>query len=113
LQQELIDKAGAKKMDFVPPPNDGIYDRYSWFVLRSAEGSQARRRQARSSRGGCSAQVAGFARNHSESDGRGAPSLDKFSKAWHDFEEKGRSRLDHQRHGRMGVITNAADYVRS
>ena len=27
LQQELVDKLGVKKSDFVSPPNDGIYDR--------------------------------------------------------------------------------------
>ncbi len=27
LQQELADKVGAKKMDFVPPASDGLYDR--------------------------------------------------------------------------------------
>src|SRR4029078_7871012 len=26
LQQELADKVGVKKMDFVSPPKDGIYD---------------------------------------------------------------------------------------
>ena len=47
LQQELIDKVGAKKMDFVPPPNDGLYDRLRERLLRSAEGRPSRPKASR------------------------------------------------------------------
>ena len=52
LQQELIDKVGAKKMEFVPPPNDGLYERLrSGFYDRLKDG-QADRRQAGPGRSG-------------------------------------------------------------
>jgi polyribonucleotide nucleotidyltransferase len=88
LQQELVDKAGAKKMDFVPPPNDGIYDRLnSSFYDRMKE---AKRVEGKHARAEAVAQLKSQALIEiiPSPTAEGAPSLDKFSKAWHDFEEK-------------------------
>ena len=65
LQQELVDKVGVKKMDFVPPPNDGLYDRLNGWLLRSAQGGQADRGQACAGRGGRAGEGAGAGRDHS------------------------------------------------
>ena len=48
LQQELIDKVGVKKMDFVPPPNDGLFDRLrERFYDRLKTAKQTEGKQAR------------------------------------------------------------------
>src|SRR6478609_7602780 len=49
LQQELIDKVRPKKMNFVPPPNDGVYDRLkSSFYDRLQAAKRTDGKQARS-----------------------------------------------------------------
>src|SRR3954466_8562036 len=49
LQQELVDKLGVKKPDYVSPPNDGIYDRlHSSFYgrLKDAKSTQGKHARA-------------------------------------------------------------------
>ena len=89
LQQELIDKVGMQKMEFVPPPNDGLFERLRERLLRSAQGGQADRRQAGPRRCGRRRQGAGAARIDSRSDGRRALRCSSRSQtAWHDLEEQ-------------------------
>src|SRR3954467_15348929 len=88
LQQELIDKVGVKKMDFVPPPNDGIYDRLnSSFYDRLKE---AKRTQGKHARADAVAQVKSQAMLEiiPSPTADGAASPDAFSKAWHKLEER-------------------------
>src|SRR5262249_14953351 len=48
LQQELADKVGVKKMDFVPAPDDGLYERLkSSFYDRLKEAKRTEGKQAR------------------------------------------------------------------
>ena len=47
LQQELIDKVGVKKMEFVPPANDGIYDRLNELVSTSGSSRPSRPKASR------------------------------------------------------------------
>src|SRR5215212_2501221 len=88
LQQELIDKVGAKKMDWTPPPNDGIYDRLnSSFYDRLKE---AKSTQGKHARADAVAQVKSQAMLEiiPSPTAEGAPSPDAFSKAWHKLEER-------------------------
>src|SRR4051812_25398761 len=88
LQQELIDKVGVKKMDFVSPPNDGIYDRLkSSFYGRLKEAKSTPGKHAR-------AEAVAKVKSQVMLEiipgptAEGAPSSDAFSKAWHKLEER-------------------------
>ncbi len=88
LQQELINKVGVKKMEFVPPPNDGIYDRLkNSFYDRLKD---AKRTEGKHQRAEAVSQLKSQALLEiiPSPTAEGAPALDKFSKAWHDLEEK-------------------------
>src|SRR3954470_23174853 len=88
LQQELVDKVGVKKMNFVSPPNDGIYDRlHSSFYGRMKD---AKSTQGKHARAEAVAQVKSQALLEiiPSPTAEGAPALDAFSKAWHRLEER-------------------------
>src|SRR3954454_9409840 len=88
LQQELIDKVGVKKMDFVSPPNDGIYDRLnSSFYDRLKE---AKRTQGKHARADAVAQLKSQALGEMvpSPTAEGAAIAEAFSKAWHKLEER-------------------------
>ena len=88
LQLELVEKLGVKKMDFVPPPNDGIYDRLngSFFdqlkTAKRTEGKQARAEAVSLLKTQALQQII------PDPAAEGALSVDSFSKAWHALEEK-------------------------
>jgi polyribonucleotide nucleotidyltransferase len=88
LQQELIDKVGVKKMDFVSPPSDGLYDRIRdrfYDELKSAK--QTEGKQARAD--ACSELKArAIAEFIPDPDAEGAIELGKFKTAWHDLEQR-------------------------
>ncbi len=88
MQEELIRKVGVKKMDFTPPPNDGLYDRLRnsfYDRLKGAKGTQGK--QARSE---AVAQVKSQALLETipNAAAEGATSPEAFQKAWHDLEQK-------------------------
>jgi polyribonucleotide nucleotidyltransferase len=88
LQQELVDKLGVKKSDFVSPPNDGIYDRLNssfYGRLKDAKSTQGKHARAEAV-----AQVKSQALLEiiPVPTAEGAPPVDSFSKAWHKLEER-------------------------
>src|SRR5262245_53582972 len=87
LQQELADKVGVKKMDFVPPPNDGLYDRLRGSYYDRLK--EAKRTEGKHARAEAVAQVkaAALLEIIPSPTAEGAPALDAFSKAWHQLEE--------------------------
>jgi polyribonucleotide nucleotidyltransferase len=88
LQQELVDKLGVKKSDFVSPPNDGIYDRLaSSFYGRLKD---AKSTQGKHARADAVAQVKSQALLEiiPVPTAEGATPVDSFSKAWHKLEER-------------------------
>jgi polyribonucleotide nucleotidyltransferase len=88
LQQELIDKAGKPKMDFVPPPNDGLRDRLRhgfYDQLRNAkqtEGKQARADAVSDVKARALLELIPVPTAD------GAPVLEHFQTAWHNLEEQ-------------------------
>ena len=72
-------------MEFVPPPNDGLYDRLrAAFYDRLKAAKQTEGKQARAE---AVAQVKAqaLAELIPDPDGRGAPTVEAFQKAWHDL----------------------------
>jgi polyribonucleotide nucleotidyltransferase len=87
MQDELAQKVGVKKMDFVPPPNDGLYDRLRGsFYDRLKE---AKRTEGKHARADAVAQLKSQALIEliPSPTAEGAPALESFSKAWHTLEE--------------------------
>jgi polyribonucleotide nucleotidyltransferase len=88
LQQELIDKVRVQKAEFVPPPNDGLYDRLRGsFYDRLRGAKQTEGKQAR-------ADAVGQLKTEAALElipvpvAEGAPSPDAFQTAWHDLEQR-------------------------
>ncbi len=88
LQQELIDKAGVRKMDFVPPPNDGLYDRLrGTFYDRLREAKLTSGKQARADAVG-QVKAQALLELIPAQGAEGAPALEAFQVAWHDLEQR-------------------------
>jgi polyribonucleotide nucleotidyltransferase len=88
LQQELIDKIGKPKMEFVPPPNDGVYERLHhgfYDQLRAAkqtEGKQARADAVSDVKARALLELIPVPTADD------APLLEHFQTAWHRLEER-------------------------
>ena len=88
MQTELAEKVGVKKMDFVAPPNDGLYDRLKAGFYDQL--SAAKRTEGKAAR----ADAVGAVKSQSllelipSPTAEGAPSTESFSKAFHALEEK-------------------------
>ncbi|MCH2115835.1 MAG: polyribonucleotide nucleotidyltransferase [Pirellulales bacterium] len=88
LQQELIDKAGAPKMEFVPPESDGLFDvivdRYEGAFKQAiqTEGKHAKAEATTALRGQAQAELI------PDENAEGAYCVRSFRKGWHDLEEK-------------------------
>jgi polyribonucleotide nucleotidyltransferase len=87
LQQELADKVGVKKMDFVPPANDGIYDRLKASVYDRLK--DAKRTEGKHTRAEAVAALKAQALIEiiPSSTAEGAPAIESFKTAWHKLEE--------------------------
>jgi polyribonucleotide nucleotidyltransferase len=87
LQQELADKVGVKKMDFVPPANDGIYDRLKASVYDRLK--DAKRTEGKHTRAEAVAALKAQALIEiiPSPTAEGAPAIDSFKTAWHKLEE--------------------------
>jgi polyribonucleotide nucleotidyltransferase len=88
MQDELVERVGVKKMDFVPPPNDGLYDRLrDSFYDRLKE---AKRTEGKHARADAVAAVKSQALAELIPDptADGAPAVEAYSKAWHALEER-------------------------
>jgi polyribonucleotide nucleotidyltransferase len=88
MQQELIDKVRPKKMDFVSPPSDGLYDR-----LKSAYYDKlhsAKRTEGKAARADAVAEVKAQALMEivPVPGAEGAVAVEAFGKAWHDLEQR-------------------------
>jgi len=88
LQQELVDRAGRPKMDFVRPPDDGLYER-----LKSAyydRLSEAKRTDGKQARADAVAKLKTQAQLEIVPDpsADGEPTLEAFQKAWHDLVQR-------------------------
>ncbi|HEX3601907.1 MAG TPA: polyribonucleotide nucleotidyltransferase [Lacipirellulaceae bacterium] len=87
LQQELVEKVGVKKMNFVPPANDGMYDRLKSSVYDRLK--DAKRTEGKHAR----AEVVAALKSQAlielipSPTAEGAPALESFQKAWHALEE--------------------------
>jgi polyribonucleotide nucleotidyltransferase len=88
LQQELIDKVGTKKKEFVPPPDNGLAgslrERF-YNELKSAkqtEGKQARAEAVSQLKERAKAELI------PDPKAEGAPDANAFGTAWHDLEQK-------------------------
>ncbi len=88
LQQELIDKVGTPKMDFVTPESDGLFDKVvaayedNFKTAYKTEGKQARSDATRQLRDQAQAEFI------PDEDAEGAFTVSSLKKAWHDLEEK-------------------------
>jgi polyribonucleotide nucleotidyltransferase len=88
MQQELVDKVGVQKMNFVPPPDDGLFDRTRAMYydrLRTAkqtEGKQARAEAVRLVKADALAELI------PDPTAVDALKLERFQKVWHDLEER-------------------------
>lgn len=87
LQQELIDKVGVEKMEFVAPESDGLYDvlaeKYT-DALRDARQTEGKHARAEA--------VSSLKQQALETlipdpDAEGAYTTESFGKSWHDLEE--------------------------
>jgi polyribonucleotide nucleotidyltransferase len=88
LQEDLISKVRPQKMDFVPPPNDGVLERLRHsFYDRLKEAKRTEGKQARAE---AVADVKGLALLEiiPEPSADGATLLESFQKAWHSLEER-------------------------
>jgi polyribonucleotide nucleotidyltransferase len=88
LQQELADKVGVKKMDFVAPPDDGLYERLkNSFYDRLKE---AKRTEGKQARADAVAQVnqAALLDIIPSPNAEGAPAMEALSTQWHHLEER-------------------------
>ena len=88
LQQELIDKVGTKKQDFVPPPDNGLAgnlrERF-YSELKSAkqtDGKQARAEAVSKLKARALAELI------PDPKAEGVPDAIAFGAAWHDLEQK-------------------------
>ena len=98
LQQELVDKVGVKKMDFVPPANDGIYDRLKASVYDRLK--DAKRTEGKHARAEAVAAVKSQALSEiiPSPTAEGAPAMESFQTAWHESGRARRTRFDPERH---------------
>jgi polyribonucleotide nucleotidyltransferase len=88
LQQELADKVGVKKMDFTPPPSDGIYDRLkSAYYDRLKEAKRTEGKHARAD-AVAAVKAAALLDLIPNPTAEGAPPVEAFPKAWHSLEER-------------------------
>jgi polyribonucleotide nucleotidyltransferase len=88
LQQEFIDKVGVKKVEFVPPPNDGLYERIRHsFYDRLKEAKQVEGKQARADAVG-QAKAQALLELIPAPAVDGAPALEAFQVAWHELEQR-------------------------
>ncbi len=90
LQQELIEKAGQPKMEFTPPPDDGLHDRLkNAYYDRLKDAKRTEGKQARAEAVGVVKQAA-LAEVIPETPHVGAevPSPERFSSVWHDLEQR-------------------------
>jgi polyribonucleotide nucleotidyltransferase len=88
LQQELIDKAGAKKIAFVPAPNNGIYDRLReryYEQLKSAKQTEGKQDRADAVK---QVKTAAVAEIIPDPKAEGAPDAAAVQTAWHDLEQR-------------------------
>ncbi|HEX2476708.1 MAG TPA: polyribonucleotide nucleotidyltransferase [Lacipirellulaceae bacterium] len=88
LQQELIDKVGPQKADFVSPPNDGVFERLRHSFYERLK--EAKRTEGKQARAEAVADVKGQALLEiiPEPSADGASLLESFQKAWHNLEER-------------------------
>lgn len=88
MQRELYDKCNVVKNEYVPPADDGLYDRlagayYDRFkAAKSTEGKQARAEAVSALRDEAMAEVV------PEVETEGAPTVNRFKTVWHDLEER-------------------------
>jgi polyribonucleotide nucleotidyltransferase len=91
LQQELVSKVGVQKAEFVPPPNDGLYDRLkTTYYDRLREAKQTVGKQARADAVVLVKQQA-LAEVIPVTAAEGTqllPTLEAFQTAWHDLEQR-------------------------
>ncbi len=88
LQLELIDKVGVTKMDFTPPPSDGLYDKLrETYYDRLTATKKTEGKLARSEAVGQLKEQA-LAELIPDPAAEGAPTPESFRKAWHELEER-------------------------
>jgi polyribonucleotide nucleotidyltransferase len=88
MQQELCAKAGKPKMEFIPPPDDGLRERLrAGFYDRLKE---AKRTAGKHSRADAVAEVKAQALLEviPAPGAEGVPALELFQTAWHDLEQR-------------------------
>jgi polyribonucleotide nucleotidyltransferase len=88
LQQELIDKVGRKKMEFIPAPSDGLYERLrAGFYDRLKEAKRTAAKHARAEAvAGVKAQA--LLEIIPTPSAEGATALELFQTAWHNLEQR-------------------------
>jgi polyribonucleotide nucleotidyltransferase len=88
LQQELIDKVGPTKIEFVPPANDGIYDRLKsnyYDRLKTAKQTEGKQSRADAVK---EVKTAAIAEIIPDPAAEGAVDPNAFGTAWHDLEQR-------------------------
>ncbi|MEX2318133.1 MAG: polyribonucleotide nucleotidyltransferase [Pirellulales bacterium] len=90
LQQELIDKVGVTKMEFTPPPNDGLFDRLKQsYYDRLKEAKQTTGKHARAEAvGQVKQQAQGEVVPNVAAGTIGGPTLERFQAVWHELEQR-------------------------
>ncbi len=87
MQQELIEKVSPRKMEFVPPPSDGLYERLrNAYYDRLRDAQRIEGKQARAEAVGHVKEQA-FADLIPDSTAVGAPSAERFQTVWHDLKQ--------------------------
>jgi polyribonucleotide nucleotidyltransferase len=88
LQRELMDRVGVQKMEFVPPPDNGLYERLRHgFYDRLKEAKQTEGKQARADAVG-QVKAQALLELIPVPTAEGAPPLEAFQTAWHDLEQR-------------------------
>jgi len=88
MQRELVEKAGKPKQEYVPPEDDGLFDRlknayYDEFRrVKQTEGKQARAEACDALRERAESEVI------PDPEAEGAVAADRFRQVWHDLEQR-------------------------
>jgi polyribonucleotide nucleotidyltransferase len=88
LQLELVAKVQPEKMDFQPPPSDGLWEKLSeqfYNKLHAAKQTEGKHDRAEASR---AVKEEALASLIPDPEAEGAFTMSSFAKNWHDLEEK-------------------------
>jgi polyribonucleotide nucleotidyltransferase len=88
LQQELCGKVGTKKVEFIPPPNDGLQERISGAYYERLK--EVKRTEGKHARADAVAALKAQAVMEiiPTPGAEGLPAVERFKSVWHDLEQR-------------------------